>query len=112
MQAARAAAAESYNVRFFSGPTDLQAREAALLRDLIPTTLARRRVRLPDAWRSADAVAVASAIYAERRFDTLSVLADALEEAGCTHEAILEHLRSPGPHVLGCWAVDAVLGRS
>jgi hypothetical protein len=39
----------------------------------------------------------------------LAVLADALEEAGCTNGEILEHLRKPGPHVRGCWAVDLVL---
>jgi hypothetical protein len=39
----------------------------------------------------------------------LAVLADALEEAGCTDAAILDHL--PGPHVRGCWAVDALLGK-
>jgi hypothetical protein len=42
----------------------------------------------------------------------LSILADALEESGCADEAILGHLRSPGPHVRGCWAVDLALGRS
>jgi hypothetical protein len=38
---------------------------------------------------------------------------------GCRHcggtgrrtHPLLAHLRSPGPHVRGCWAVDAVLGR-
>jgi hypothetical protein len=41
----------------------------------------------------------------------LAILSDALEESGVTGE-ILTHLRSPGPHVRGCWAVDLVLGRS
>jgi RNA-directed DNA polymerase len=36
-------------------------------------------------------------------------LADALEENGASGE-LLEHLRSPGPHVRGCWALDLVLG--
>jgi hypothetical protein len=39
----------------------------------------------------------------------LGRLADALEQAGCTERAILNHLRGPGPHVRGCWAVDLVL---
>jgi hypothetical protein len=26
-------------------------------------------------------------------------------------EDILAHLRSPGPHVRGCWAVDSLLGK-
>jgi hypothetical protein len=40
------------------------------------------------------------------------VLADALEEVGCTDAGLLGHLRGPGPHVRGCWAVDLLLGRS
>jgi hypothetical protein len=42
----------------------------------------------------------------------LAVLADALEEAGCTDTVILDHLRGPGPHVRGCWALDLIAGRS
>jgi hypothetical protein len=42
----------------------------------------------------------------------LAVLADALEEAGSTDAELLAHLRGPGPHVRGCEAVDALLGRS
>ena len=38
-------------------------------------------------------------------------LADALEDAGCTDGELLGHLRSPEPHVRGCWAVDLVLGK-
>jgi hypothetical protein len=41
----------------------------------------------------------------------LAVLSDALEEAGCMEQAVLEHLRSPGPHVRGCWAVDLLLAK-
>jgi hypothetical protein len=41
----------------------------------------------------------------------LAVLADALEDAGCTDDELLAHLRSPGPHVRGCWAVDLLLGK-
>ncbi len=42
----------------------------------------------------------------------LAVLADSLEEGGCTDAALLGHLRSPGPHVRGCFALDAVLGKT
>src|SRR5262249_54743239 len=38
-------------------------------------------------------------------------LADALEDAGCADPDLLGHLRSPGPHVRGCWAVDLLLGK-
>ncbi len=42
----------------------------------------------------------------------LAVLSDALEEAGCDSTDLLSHLRSPGPHVRGCWALDLILGKS
>ena len=54
---------------------------------------------------------MAQAIYDQEAFDTLPVLADALEEAGCTDQAVLAHLRDPGPHFRGCWVLDVLLGR-
>jgi hypothetical protein len=42
----------------------------------------------------------------------LVVLADALEDAGCSDAELLAHLRGPGPHVRGCWAVDLILAKS
>src|SRR5262249_20255682 len=45
---------------------------------------------------------LARALYEERRFEDLPILADALEEAGCTDRAILSHCRGPGPHARGC----------
>jgi hypothetical protein len=49
---------------------------------------------------------LAEQIYAGRAFDRLPVLADAAEEAGVDDPALLGHLRSPGPHARGCWALD------
>jgi hypothetical protein len=40
----------------------------------------------------------------------LAVLADALEDPGCADADLLSHLRGPGMHVRGCWAVDLLLG--
>jgi hypothetical protein len=54
---------------------------------------------------------LAAAIYDERAFDRLPVVADALEDAGCTDAAILGHCRAGGEHVRGCWAVDLELGK-
>lgn len=70
-----------------------------------------RPVAFADTWRSETAVALSSAIYAERAFDRLSILADALEEAGCDHPDILSHCRGAGPHARGCWVVDLILGK-
>ena len=50
-------------------------------------------------------------MYDARDFTSLPVLADALEEAGCASSDILDHCRSAGPHVRGCWLVDLVLGK-
>jgi hypothetical protein len=63
-------------------------------------------------WNGSTVVKLADAIYEDRAFDRLPVLADALEEAGCSDQAILDHCRGPGPHVRGCWVVDLMLGKN
>jgi hypothetical protein len=60
-------------------------------------------------WDHRTVVRLAETIYEEHAFDLLPVLADALEEAGCTDSAILEHLRGPGPHARGCFALESCL---
>ena len=62
-------------------------------------------------WRERTIPKLAQAIYDQRAFDRLPVLADALDEAGCTNADILTHCRGPGPHVKGCWVVDLLLGK-
>jgi tetratricopeptide (TPR) repeat protein len=63
------------------------------------------------AWNDGTVKQLARAIYEERAFGLMPVLADALQEAGCTDEAILDHCRGNTTHVRGCWAVDLLLGR-
>jgi hypothetical protein len=55
---------------------------------------------------------MAEAIDAERRFDQLPVLADALEDSGCSDADLLAHCRAGAPHFLGCWVVDLLLGKA
>jgi hypothetical protein len=62
---------------------------------------------------------LAAGVYEDRKLPEgtldpvrLAVLADALEDAGCTDSELLGHLRAPGPHVRGCWALDLALGKS
>jgi hypothetical protein len=62
-------------------------------------------------WNHGTLPAIARRIYEERAFHDLPILADALEDAGCTDAAILDHCRGPGPHVRGCWVVDLLLGK-
>jgi hypothetical protein len=68
------------------------------------------------AWNDATVRQLAQAIYDEQRLPEgaldaarLALLADALLDAGCDDEALLAHCRSEGPHVRGCWAIDAIL---
>lgn len=61
--------------------------------------------------RTSDTVAIAQTMYDSRDFTGMPVLADALEEAGCTCSQVLHHCRKPGCHVRGCWVVDLVLGK-
>jgi hypothetical protein len=70
------------------------------------------------AWNGGLVRTLAQAAYTERELPSghldparLAVLADALEEAGCTSQEIIEHLRGPGPHVRGCWELDLLLGK-
>jgi hypothetical protein len=70
-------------------------------------------------WYSPTLRSISQAAYEERCLPsdnldgaTLAVMADLLEDAGFTDETILSHLRSPGPHVRGCWALDLILGKS
>lgn len=56
--------------------------------------------------RTATTVALADAIFADRAFDRLPILADALEDAGCDDPDVLAHCRGDGPHVRGCWVVE------
>jgi hypothetical protein len=54
---------------------------------------------------------LAAAIYEDRTFERMPVLADALEECGFTDADALSHLRGPGPHARGCHVLDLVLGK-
>jgi hypothetical protein len=89
-----------------------RAVQCRLLRDIVGNPF--RPVAFQTAWLEHEDYRVpriARTIYEEERFDGLPVLADALLDAGCDDEAIVAHLRGPGPHVRGCWALDLCLGR-
>jgi hypothetical protein len=65
---------------------------------------------LSPSWRTATAVALGRRVDDSCDFSVLSILADALQDAGCDSSDVLDHCRGPGPHVRGCWVVDLVLG--
>jgi hypothetical protein len=88
--------------------------ESVLLRDIFGNPF-RPLPAIDPAWLTWSGGTVrklAEAIYDERAFDRLPVLADALEDAGCSDAGLLGHLRGPGPHARGCWALDLLLGKS
>jgi hypothetical protein len=52
---------------------------------------------------------LAEVIYAERAFDRMPLLADALEASGGTSADLIEHCRSGREHERGCWVLDLLL---
>lgn len=66
-------------------------------------------------WMTRDVVNILTAVHAEfvplqytYERVSLNALSDALEDAGCDDAELLAHLRSAGPHVPGCWAIDVL----
>jgi hypothetical protein len=85
---------------------------APYVRDIVgnpfrPTSLDPKLLQ----WNGRVAAKLAEDAYQRHSFPRLPLMADALEDAGCTDAELLGHLRGPGPHVRGCWALDAVLGK-
>jgi hypothetical protein len=87
--------------------------QCALVRDIFGDPF--RRVAVPPGWFAQ----LAESAYQARQLPAghlnpvrLAALADALEESGDVEPEVLAHLRSPGPHVRGCWVIDALTGRS
>jgi hypothetical protein len=75
-----------------------------------------RPYRFEPAWRTSTVVGLAKAIAADRAFDRMPILADALLDADCDEEAVLRHCRGTeahapdGPaHGRGCWVLDLIL---
>ena len=62
-------------------------------------------------WQSTEAVALATTVYQGRTFDLLPQLGNIIENSGCSESTILNHCRSCGQHVRGCWIIDMVLNK-
>ncbi len=60
-------------------------------------------------WEAGIVVALARRVRDEGDHAAMPILADALEDVGCTESGILEHMRGPRPHVRECWVIDALL---
>jgi hypothetical protein len=98
------------------------AEQADRLRDILGTLSFRPLPPLPPAvlaWHDGTIPRIAEGIYEDRKLPEgtldngrLAILADALLDAGCQDEALMQHCREPDVHVRGCWAVDLVLGKA
>jgi hypothetical protein len=103
-------ATAGHSDNFSSAKRDERTRQADLVRDIFGNPF--RHVTFDPDWRTTTALALATGIYEDRAFDRMPILADALQDAGCTSDDILNHLRDPhATHVRGCWALDLVLGK-
>jgi hypothetical protein len=92
---------------YLAGRETEQPVQCNLFRDIFGNPF--KPVTINPAWLTSTVVSLAQAIYDERAFDRMPVLADALEESGCTSSEMLEHCRGGGEHVRGCWLLDLLL---
>jgi hypothetical protein len=85
-------------------------RQVKITRDIVGNPF--RPVTFKPEWRTSTAVAIARGMYESRDFSAMPILADALQDAGCENEDVLNHCRDEAQvHVRGCWVVDLVLGK-
>jgi hypothetical protein len=97
-----------------SGRLLTEKHQAPLLRDIFGNPF--RPAVLDPLWLTSTVSKLAQAIYHDRESPSgaldqhlMGVLGDALEEAGCDNQEILDHCRNETDHVRGCWLVDFLL---
>jgi hypothetical protein len=100
----------------FRWPTPIPAAvmaERTVQSDLIQDIFGNpfRPILLNPAWLTSTVQALSRGIYKENAFDRLPILADALQDAGCESDEILDHCRQHEEHVRGCWVVDLLLDK-
>jgi hypothetical protein len=78
--------------------------QAELLRDIVGNPFRSSGLELE--WLTDTVRALARQMYDSRDFSAMPILADALQDAGCDDEDVLDHCRADREHVRGCWVVD------
>jgi hypothetical protein len=63
-------------------------------------------------WQTSTVISLALQVYDSRDFSLMPILADALQDADCDNQDVLNHCRGPGPHVRGCWVIDRLRAKS
>jgi hypothetical protein len=89
--------------------TSAVAFQMRIVRDIFGNPF--RLIILNPSWLTSTVLTLATGIYEEKAFDRMPILADALQDAGCDNEEILQHCRQPGEHVRGCYLIDLILGK-
>lgn len=56
-------------------------------------------------WNGGCVRAIAEGIRTRRAFDGMPILADALQDAGCEDDVLLNHCRALSEHTANCWAL-------
>jgi hypothetical protein len=109
-------AESKYRQQWWDAEKEELVKQIHLLRDICGDDFRPIEARIAELPPHAKRIALSA--YDERLLptghidaQTLAVLSDALEEAGAADALVLSHLRSAGPHVRGCWALDLVLAR-
>lgn len=90
-----------------------RAHQAELVRDIFPPpTQALQVRRLDPSWLTFTVLSLARQTDETGEYSALPILADALQDAGCDNQLILDRCRIPsGIHSRGNWVVDLLLGR-
>jgi len=84
---------------------------AVLFRDVVGNPF--RPASIDMMWSTSTVTALAQQMYDSRDFSAMPILADALQDAGCDNDDILNHCRHANAiHVRGCWVIDLVLGKT
>ncbi|WP_439620746.1 hypothetical protein [Gemmata sp.] len=91
---------------FFHIPPELHSPH--LLREVFGNPF-RWTAPLHPNWRTDTVVNLARHAHATTDFSTMPILADALQDAGCDRDDVLDHLRRATQHARGCWVLEAIL---
>jgi len=86
---------------------EARLQQSDFIRDIFPF----RPITIDPSWLTSTVLALARQMYDSRDSSAMPILADALQDAGCDNEQILNHCRQPGVHVRGCFVVDLLLNK-
>lgn len=86
------------------------------IREIIPPPLTKPSTKIIDPdWLSFDGGIIPNLVKGmieEKQFDRMPILADALEDAGCSDQEILNHCRGENNHFyMGCWVLELLTGK-